>query len=48
MFTKKHLTDKSCCKKAEPCEKTFSSYVARLKKIVDYETTNQYQLCNFS
>ena len=39
MFTKKHFdfvnTDKPYCKKAEPCEKPFSSFVARFKKCVD-------------
>ena len=52
MFIKKTFnfvnTDKPCCKKAKPCEKTFNSYVARLKKFVDYETTNDCQLYNFS
>ena len=45
MFTKKHFdfvnTDKPYCKRAEPCEKPFSSFVARFKKCVDYETTNE-------
>ena len=41
-------SDKPYCKKAKLCEKIFSSYVARFKKFVDYETTNECQLCNFS
>ena len=40
----------SCRKKAKAYEKTFSSYVARLKKFADYDydITNESQLCNFS
>ena len=52
MFTKKTFnfvnTDRPFRKKAKPCEKLFSSYVARYKKFVDYETTNEYQRCSFS
>ena len=40
-------TDKPCHKKAKPYEKTFSCYVARLEKIVNYKITNECQLCNF-
>ena len=38
-------TDKR--KKAKACEKIFTSYMARFKKFVDYETTNKFQLCIF-
>ena len=41
-------TDKPCRKKAKACEKTFTSYVVRSKKFVDYESTNKCQLYNFS
>ena len=41
-------TDKSCRKKAKACEKTFTSFLPRLKKFVDYKTTNECQLCSFS
>ena len=41
-------TEKRPCKKAKAYEKTFSSYVARFKKFVDYETTSECQFCNFS
>ena len=38
MFTKKHFdfvnTNKPYCKKAEPCEKPFSSFVARFKNVL--------------
>ena len=35
-------------KKAKACNKTFISFVASSKKIVDYQTTNECQLRNFS
>ena len=41
-------TDKSCRTMANACAKTFMSYVARFKKFVDYESTSECQLCNFS
>ena len=52
MFPKKTFnfenTDESRFRKAKLCEKTFSNHVAMLKKFVDYETTNECKLCNFS
>ena len=36
------------CRKSKACKKTFTSYVARFKKFIDYETTNECQLNNFS
>ena len=51
MFTKKFNfvnTYKPCLKKAEASEKTFPNYVAWSKIFVDYETTNNCQLCHFS
>ena len=52
MFTKKNFnfvnTDKPYRKKTKHWEKAFSSYLARFKKLVDYETTNEYRFCNFS
>ena len=51
MLTKKSFnfvnTDKPCCNKAKIYEKTLTSYVARFKKFVDYETTNECQLCSW-
>ena len=41
-------TYKPCLKKAEASEKTFPNYVAWSKIFVDYETTNNCQLCHFS
>ena len=38
------VTEKPCRKKAKACEKTFTSS----KKFVEYETTNECQLCRFS
>ena len=34
--------------KTKACEKRFTRYAARLKKFVDYETTNKYKLSNCS
>ena len=52
MFTKKHLTLQTlinhAVRRLSPVKKTFSSYVAKFKKFVDYETTSECKLCDFS
>ena len=35
------------CRKSKACKKTFTSYVARFKKFVDYETTKNVNLIIF-
>ena len=40
--------DKTCRKKVKTCTKTLTSYVRDLKKFVEYESTSECQLCNFS
>ena len=52
MFSKKTFnfanSDKPGRKKVMVCEQSFTSYLATYKIFVDYETTNERQLYNFS